>query len=203
MIDRLFVIVGAGASFDCTPQSVPHNDEYGPPLTPELFMMGRPERGEPRGGYASILAQYPLAKVAAAELSSEQSAVGLETRLRTLYRDSPYKHDKRIFAGVLPYLQDLLHTVTYSYTAFPQNYEVLVTKLLRLKETTFISLNYDLFLDNALLTFDPLRTGMDWYTRSERNWSLIKLHGSVDWGRRLIAANGLEDFFAPKRNLEC
>jgi hypothetical protein len=195
MIDRLFVIIGAGASFDCVPagESIPSNDDYHPPLTAGLFRTRH-------AGYASILARYPLAKAAAAELSTVDSAVSLETQLRERYRNSEYEHDRRIFRGVLPYLQELLYTISYEYTEFPQNYEVLVTKLLRLKEVLFVSLNYDLFLDNALLAADPNKAKMEWYIKTyQRNWALIKLHGSVDWGRKIIGRVGqLADFVQPR-----
>jgi hypothetical protein len=203
MIDRLFVIVGAGASYACAPtgETFPHDPGYWPPLTSDLFTTNRLGFAPMRARYASILAQYPLAKAAAAELSTEQSAVGLETILRERYRDSTHEHDRRIFRGVLPYLQDLLYNVSHNFTSFPQNYEALATKLLRLKEVVFISLNYDLLLDNALLTFDPRRSTMGWYIEPSRRWSLIKLHGSVDWGRRLDTPRGVDDFVAPTEEL--
>lgn len=167
---------------------------YWPPLTPQLFDPNRL-------GYAEILAKYPLAKAAAAELGSAQSAVSIETQLRERYRDSEHEHDRRIFRGVLPYLQELLYTVSHEFTPFPQNYEILVTKLLRLKEVVFVSLNYDLLLDNALVTTDSDKSDMDWYIRTaRRNWSLIKLHGSVDWGRELSSPRGDKDFTAPNAN---
>jgi hypothetical protein len=194
VVDRLFVIIGAGASYDCAPAKVVEasgKDYYWPPLTTELFL--------PRQfGFAPILAKYPLAKAAAAELGSTQTAVSIETQLRERYRDSKHEHDRRIFRGVLPYLQELLYTVSHQFTPFPQNYEVLVTKLLRLKEIVFVSLNYDLLLDNALVAADPDKSDMDWYiSPGPRNWSLIKLHGSVDWGRRLLSPRGRDDFIAP------
>ncbi len=196
MIDRLFVILGAGASYDCVSSeaSVPVDDHYWPPLTPDLFTIKR-------RGYAEILAKYPLVKAAAAELSTVQSAVGLETELRERYRNSEHEHDRQIFRGVLPYLQELLYTVSEKFTEFPQNYEVLATKLLRLKEIVFVSLNYDVLLDNSLLTFDSAKTGLDWYVRQGRKWSLIKLHGSVDWGVLIPGADGMQTFTAPKADL--
>jgi hypothetical protein len=190
VIDRLFVIIGAGASFDCTPGTVPRANEFWPPLTPQLFTPGP--------GYSPILAQYPLAKAVAAELSAiAPDALRLEKELRERYRDSEHAHDRRKFLGVLPYLQELLYTVSYKYTDFPQNYEVLVTKLLRLPSVVFISLNYDLLLDNALLAYDNDKA-IGWYLRDGRNWSLIKLHGSVDWGRKILGeGHGIGAFTDP------
>jgi hypothetical protein len=193
MIERLFVILGAGASYDCVPRDAPSDARYQPPLTSDLFKAQRE-------GYAPILAKYPLAKAAAAELATVQSATSLETELRERYRDSEHAHDRRIFRGVLPYLQELLYTISYEYTPFPQNYEVLVTKLLRLSEVIFVSLNYDLFLDNALLAVSPDKSGMGWYMRDGQKWSLIKLHGSVDWSREMIVDRLARptDFTEPK-----
>lgn len=195
MIDRLFVILGAGASHSCLSDKadVPFEADYWPPLTPDLFTTKRP-------GYAEILAKYPLVRAAAAELSTIDSAVGLEAQLRD-YRGSEHEHDRQVFRAVLPYLQELLYTVSEQFTTFPQNYEVLVMKLLRLKEVMFVSLNYDSLLDNALLTFDSAKTGLDWYVRQERNWSLIKLHGSVDWGVLVSGSDGLRTFTEPKADL--
>jgi hypothetical protein len=194
MIDRLFVILGAGASYDCAPPNLIEvtGKNFWPPLTSELFV--------PRPfGFAPILAKYPLAKAAAAELASATSAVSIETQLRERYRDSEHDHDRRIFRGILPYLQELLYEVSLKFTPFPQNYEVLVTKLLRLKEIVFVSLNYDLLLDTALAAADPKKSDMDWYIRTaKRNWTLIKLHGSVDWGQELLAPRGSADFTAPE-----
>lgn len=194
MIDRLFVILGAGASHDCAPQERidAAGEQYWPPLTSGLFSPGPV-------GFAPILAKYPLAKAAAAELASATSAVSIETQLRERYRDSVHEHDKRIFRGILPYLQELLYEVSLKFTPFPQNYELLVTKLLRLKEIVFVSLNYDLLLDTALAAADPRKSGMQWYIRHEhRNWTLIKLHGSVDWGQELLEPRGEADFIAPE-----
>ena len=196
MIDRLFVILGAGASHSCLSEkaAVPFDSDYWPPLTPDLFTTKH-------RGYAEILAKYPLVRAAAAELATIESAVGLEAELRGRYRDSEHEHDRQIFRGVLPYFQELLYTVSEQFTKFPQNYEVLATKLLRLKEVVFVSLNYDSLLDNALLTFDSTKTGLDWYVRQTRNWSLIKLHGSIDWGVLIPGSDGMETFTAPKADL--
>ena len=198
MIDRLFVILGAGASHDCVSSeaSVPVDEHYWPPLTPDLFTAKR-------RGYAEVLAKYPLIKAAAAELSSIGSAIGIEAELRERYRDSEHGHDQQIFRGVLPYLQELLYTVSEKFTVFPQNYEALIAQLLRFNEVTFISLNYDVLLDNALLAYDTNKTALDWYVRQPRNWSLIKLHGSVDWGVLIPAVDGMQTFTAPKDDLIC
>src|SRR4051812_49323060 len=142
MIERLFVIIGAGASRGSTSAIAPRNDEYLPPLVTDLF---QPERA----GTSDILARYPLAKLAAADLRGRDNSLAIEAVIRERYRDSPHELDNRIFRSIPPYLQELLHAVSYGYTRFPQNYESLVTNLLRLQEVVFVSLNYDVLLDNV------------------------------------------------------
>jgi hypothetical protein len=193
MVDRLFVIVGAGASRGCAPATVPRNDSFVPPLVPELFTTMRE-------GYADVLTRYPLAKMASADLRGRDTSLAIEQTIRERYRDSERELDQRIFRGILPYLQELLHAVSHRYTEFPQNYESLVASLLRLDEVIFVSLNYDLLLDNVLAAVDPSVTGIGWYVNPLRPWSLIKLHGSVNWGRN-TTVNDVRVFTDPPLDL--
>lgn len=180
MIERLFVVLGAGASRASAPTSVPRDERALPPLVTELF-------GRIDTGYGDVLREYPLAKLAAAELRGLGGSVAIEEVIRTRYRDSEHVHDQRIYRAIPPYLQELLHRVSYRYTAFPQNYESLVTALLRLREVVFVSLNYDVLLDGVLEVIGGPIDDMWWYVRSSgRHWSLIKLHGSINWGRRSL-----------------
>jgi hypothetical protein len=68
--------------------------------------------------------------------------------------------------------------------------------LLRLPEVVFITLNYDLILDRVLAAADPHLPSPTWYVQPERKWSLIKLHGSVNWYRQLLL-NDQNAFFNP------
>lgn len=70
------------------------------------------------------------------------------------------------------------------YTPHPDNYNRLISVALELEEAVFITLNYDTLLDRRLFAYSPL-TSMDSYTDAGKNWALIKLHGSVDWGRQV------------------
>lgn len=193
MIDRLFVVIGAGASRGCAPTQVPGHPEWTPPLVPDLFT--------PAGGGASVLEKYPLAKLAAADLRGRDGSLAIEAVIRSRYRDSEHELDQRIYRALPPYLQELLYTVSYSYTPFPQNYESLVTNLLRLNEVVFVSLNYDVLLDNVLEVVSPGARGMDWYIEEGRRWSLVKLHGSVNWGRR-TGVNSTTVFTDPPLDLQ-
>jgi hypothetical protein len=193
MVERLFVIIGAGASRGCAPDVVGRNLSQTPPLVPDLF-------DATFAPATNALPSYPLVKLAAADLRGLDTSVAIEEVIRTRYRDSSHELDQRIFRAILPYLQELLYQVSYGYTQFPQNYQALVTSLLRLKEVIFVSLNYDLLLDNVLASVDLATASIDWYTQSDRHWSLIKLHGSVNWGRQTGVGAGV--FLDPPADLE-
>jgi hypothetical protein len=83
-------------------------------------------------------------------------------------------------------LQELLfragRTNGTGYTQHPDNYDALINAALALEDVVFVSLNYDTLLDERLFVYSPLHT-LDTYISAEQNWCLIKLHGSVNWGR--------------------
>jgi hypothetical protein len=189
-MERLFVVVGAGASHGCAPDDVQRNPAWQPPLVKTLFSAA------PDYGYHSVLAKYELAGIAAAELATLDDSAAIEEVLRERYRDAESELDRRIFNSIAPYLQELLHTVSNEYTAHPAYLQAVVAALLRLPEVVFITLNYDLILDRVLAATDPHVPSKTWYVQPERNWSLIKLHGSVNWYRQL-ALNDLRAFFSP------
>jgi hypothetical protein len=53
--------------------------------------------------------------------------------------------------------------------------------LLRLPYVCFVTLNYDVMLDRRLQGHHPLLSTFDDYISKDKNWSLVKLHGSVNW----------------------
>jgi hypothetical protein len=59
-------------------------------------------------------------------------------------------------------------------------YDRLIERLLRLPYVFFVTLNYDVLLDRRLSAYHPLLS-FDEYVTRDKNWSLIKLHGSVNW----------------------
>ena len=114
-------------------------------------------------------------------------AVGLETYLRTEMRDADDARSCQRYQQIPLYLQHLLWRKSYS--AFPNAsaYRRLVNQTLKLRQVDFVTLNYDIVLDLLLLqqARDKRMTGLSWYTPGEDNWSLIKLHGSINWGRKM------------------
>ena len=185
MPDHLFILLGAGASFDCASHHVTRQMDSRPPLTTELF----------ESRFENTLNAYPLAEAAAADIQPAvaRGAIALEEFLRETLRDSPHPHLRQQFRAVPLYLQHLLFDISSwdmstlrGYTRHPDNYNRLISAALELDEVVFITLNYDILLDRRLFAYAPL-TSMDSYITAGANWSLIKLHGSVNWGRRVLS----------------
>ncbi len=175
-MDRtLFVIVGAGASYDAA-EDWP-TGTVRPPLVRELFSRR----------HRDILADYPMAQNAAPETRDaladgrDGQAITLETHLREMYRDSDDPYDKRRFFSIALYLQDLLWRASKAEGVHFANTDRLVATLVRhFDHVCFVTLNYDTILDQALGKLDRLSSIKDYIGYGR--WSLIKLHGSVDWG---------------------
>lgn len=190
MPDHLIVITGAGASSACTTLGgeLVH-ERLKPPLAAELFQAG----GVP---FEQILYEYPLAQAAAADIdaSAGSNASAVEDFLRKQLRDSNHFHRRQQYRAVLLYLQHLLFIISRwnwhaeeGYTARPDCYDRLVSAALELNEVVFITLNYDTILDQRLSMHGDL-LNMDSYIGAGENWSLIKLHGSVNWAQRVTTS---------------
>lgn len=196
MPSRLLVILGADASWDCAVGEAPDiRPDLRPPLVSELFSN--------RSAFARILHQYPLAEQAAPSLrvATESGAVALEAYLRDHLRDSQHAFRRRQYWAIPPYLQHLLFAISTwryetveqgelghepsGYVAHPDNYDRLINAVLEVDEVTLVSLNYDTLLDQRLDPHGPLTT-LDAYLAPAQNWALIKPHGSIDWGRRVL-----------------
>ncbi len=183
MSDTLTVILGAGASFDCIKKGVTDfNQDYKPPLVKDLF--------EFRPSFNAILRKYPRAEALSEEIRTKLAAgTGLETLLRQLSSEDNFAIKKQYWEIPL-YLQELLGEVSNHFVRFGgTKFDTLVREIARsaFKETLFLTVNYDLFLDNALkLMHGTTFSTIDSYCPTGGGWSLIKLHGSVNWGRKLL-----------------
>jgi hypothetical protein len=201
---QLAVILGAGASFDSARRSreAGVNWAWKPPLATELFHPGdaglhQPVSLERQRNFESVLARYPRARSLANEgYARLRSSENLESVLRS-WRDGE-DFVVRKFQQVPLYLQDLLGSVSMGYVPTPNstdNYDALVGRLLAadFDKVVFITLNYDLLLERSLVTAGDVNPktrqalGLNWYTQASANWIMIKLHGSVDWGRPITS----------------
>jgi hypothetical protein len=118
----------------------------------------------------------------ALEVGNQGEAVSLEHHLRTVYRDTRDPYDRRRFFSIALYLQDLLWQASQQSIHYDNTDRLVATLLRHFDHVCFITLNYDTILDQALSKLDRIDE-LDDYIR-HRRWSLIKLHGSVDWGYR-------------------
>jgi hypothetical protein len=184
---RLLVILGAGASFDCATGSGGQlHADLRPPLVTQLF--------ETRPAFTRILRHYPLAQKAAADIrpAIADSSVAIEEFLRETLRDSEFDHRRDQYWAIPLYLQHLLFEVSRwayrpqsGYAEQPDCYDRLINAALQVDEVTFVSLNYDDIFDQRLFVHDALDS-LSHYLSPNRNWALIKLHGSINWGRRVL-----------------
>jgi hypothetical protein len=174
---KLIVVLGAGASYDCASTNVNPDLSMRPPLVKDLF--------DTR--FQDILHEYPLAEQVAPDVrvALQGGAIALEAFLREELRDSPYPHLRSSYLALPLYLQHLFWQVGDSYALQPDNYDRLVMECLRLDRVTFMTLNYDTILDRRLAIRDPLAS-FDDYVKPGRSWGLVKLHGSINWGRPII-----------------
>jgi hypothetical protein len=181
---RLAVIVGAGASYDCGMRSE-IDPQWRPPLAKDLFINRVPS-------FTNILRQYPGAENLAEQIrSGVERGVNLETILRSL-SESANLGTRRDFLQVPLYIQHLIGEVSANYirsgaTAF--NTLIRMIDESHYAEVLYLTVNYDLFLDQALERHYRFKFGdiADYVTSGEK-WRLIKLHGSVQWSRRLLNA---------------
>lgn len=189
----LIVIVGAGASFDCTPETPLGSRRL--PLTAELFSRN----------YEDVLERHRRVSAVAPgiedALRAGDAPVSLERHILEEYRRGGTEEARRVFAAILFYLEDLLSTLSEEANqgSGPVNYKRLSQEAVvsrAIDQVAFISLNYDTILDSWLEAHDTqdIRRIED-YVRADRRWLLLKPHGCVTWRRRahgvFVSSNGV------------
>lgn len=172
------VILGAGASYDCAGVQ-PVDDALRPPLTNDLFDQR----------FTSTLSRYDgAASIAGSLMLAVRRGEGFEATLKK-YLSRPDSVRAIQVQEVAPYLQELLLEISERYVVKPINYDHLANELLAsdLESIAFISLNYDLFMERILSSRTIAQRppdSLEWYIEASR-WTLIKIHGSANWGRRI------------------
>ena len=182
---RLTVVLGAGASYDCRHKyDGTSNHAFRPPLAAGLFD-SNPEIEE-------ILGRYPGAERLSEEIrASQRSGDGLEDILLDLSTRKS-RGARADYYEIALYLRDLLGSVSAEYIGSGSTkYTRLVRDLDEWSyenenEALFLTLNYDTLLEREIKGVHRIGiNSMEDYIRKDRSWSLVKLHGSCDWGYRV------------------
>lgn len=193
MAINLTVILGAGAAFDVVdPQSNQVRTEvsgqiFRPPTTADLLHTHRDWENE----YTNFPAVASVIEELRSRVPDKRTSVDVENLLKEL-KESPKQHRNDTFREFPLYLQRFFTAVSERYCRKPSNYMTLIGKVfdLDLAKVVFVTTNYDLLFDQALhhhpatKGFSISDPSMSKYIANE-NWAYLKLHGSIDWGRRI------------------
>ena len=182
---NLTVIVGAGASYDCVDSSITTvNDGYRPPLTIDIF--------DPHDEFNEILNNYPKAEGLSDEIRTklQGGTKSLESLLKDLESETDLQLKKQFWEIPL-YLQELLGTISEKYVTYGgTKFDTLIRAILKsnFENVLFLTTNYDLFIEKALEKFGYRFEDKFSYIPKDKKISLIKLHGSVNWGKKILNA---------------
>ncbi|MBI1894709.1 MAG: hypothetical protein HYS14_11415, partial [Candidatus Rokubacteria bacterium] len=178
----LMVIFGAGASYDSAPSYPPGMGLVErPPLADQLF--------ENREQFAGVLKQFPECHEIVPRLR-HRSGNSVERELEALQAQAethPERH--RQLAAVRYYLQLMLFDCQARWEDLIKgvsNYKTLLDDINRLKkgqQVCLVTFNYDTLLESALPTVGTQIHGLRDYITG--NYKIIKLHGSINWGREV------------------
>jgi hypothetical protein len=207
----LLVILGAGASYDSAPSRPPNDPRYKamphrPPLANELF--------DDRKYFGDVMNKYPQCLPIIPRLRHISSGSSVEKELQRLQKQAhDYPNGFCQLAAVRYYLQEILFQCPNEWLKETQsisNYLVLLDHIKRYQKdgerVCFVTFNYDTLLDYAFERFKyPLR---DMLAYIKNDFMLVKIHGSVTWGRFTSApvdikakrediATHLIDWYAP------
>ncbi len=189
---KVCVILGAGASHDIAGEGSPLiNSDFQPPLALDLFDIAR------HPAYWNVMQHYNGAAVLSQELAPLilSGEISIEKELRR-YAEHKDERIRQNFKHIPAYLRDLLFRASTEYTHVPSSYMRLIIKLLAdyPHDVLFITLNYDNLLESALERFDSRLQfrGIEEYVADGRQAMVVKLHGSINWFRRLPGGKGAQ-----------
>ena len=184
-------LVGAGASHDCHIEQFTTcvNRQWTPPLTQHLFSNAR--------SFENVLNRYPRLQFVAAEFISKFAA-DPAFRIEGFMRDLLSREDARSCQDALfisLYLRDLFSAVSDLYVTAGNGLQAInaYTDLVgaiynayanerKFTSVTFLTTNYDTLLDRAIENrFSIGFSNIEKYIEFEKNWALIKFHGSTNW----------------------
>jgi len=190
----LLVIFGAGASYDSDPDhrpvfpldaradSLPTIEQYRPPLANRLF--------DNRQLFLAAMGLFPECQPLIPRL--RRPGIAVEQELATMQEESDrYVERHKQLAAIRYYIRRAIldcqnqwrtvHQGITNYAAFLD--EIDRWRAERNEQVCFVTFNYDTMLEEAMgpvlrLQVKDMESYYSW-----QNYSLFKLHGSVDWGR--------------------
>jgi hypothetical protein len=184
----LLVVFGAGASYDSIPSAPPESGRplFGdsrPPLANQLF--------DERGFFIQHLERFPACHPIVPYLrpSRPGGSVNVEQVLGTLDQEAtrdPQRH--RQLAAVRFYLQHALADCSNRWLGASNGITTYRTLLDQIRHrhpgerVCFVTFNYDVIFEHALRS-EGLRLDTIEDYISDSSFTLVKIHGSVDWSR--------------------
>jgi hypothetical protein len=194
----LMVVFGAGASYDSSP-------DY-PPGAPGLYsgyeedrMLLANELFDKRREFVRALEYFPKCEPIVPYLRDRGDGIEIERVLQRLQEETAeYPEGHKQLAAVRYYLQYMLwererrwnENATHGIT----NHKTFLDQIQRWRkpdeQVCLVTFNYDTMLETALSKVGPEITSLADYIQGDV-YSLIKLHGSVNWGRLVHAPSYL------------
>jgi hypothetical protein len=174
----LMVIFGAGASYDsCSsfpPDQLPRATfELRPPLAKELFL--------PLREFRSVSNVYRRCQSLLPYLEAQEDVEGILEEFRA--RSEKDIECRSQLLAIQYYLSDVIQRCEHHWMGYTQgvsNYKTLLDQVRACPQVFFVTFNYDTLIERALTDMNVPMTHMNSYTSHPR-FSLIKLHGSIDW----------------------
>ena len=199
----LMVVFGAGASYDSNPA---YSASDFPPITPSVDAPSLSDRMplanqlfENRLEFDRDMRNFPQFRPILPLLLPNQDGISIERVLQRL-QDEAAEHPRRYrqLAAVRYYLQVMLSRCEQRWSEKSpggiSNQISLLDQIERWRkpdeQVCIVTFNYDLMLETALSTLDVEIETLSDYIASD-TYKLIKLHGSVNWGREVKGSAGL------------
>lgn len=183
----LMVVFGAGASYDSFPSQPPSGGKKGvegerPPLAAHLFAH--------KQSFAGIANQFKHCQPIISRLRHLPEGSSVERELETLRRESVSNYRRHAqLAAVRYYLQEVVRISEVHWETVHRGITNFLTLLDDIEgwrqhnngAVCLVTFNYDTMVESALWTVGVKITSMQDYITHD--YKLIKLHGSVNWGR--------------------
>jgi len=179
----LMVVLGAGASYDSVP-FLTGNPGYRerPPLADELF--------QDRPDFLNVMQRFPVCQAIIPLVQMPASGGTVEQVLEHLQSESDeYPERHKQLAAIRYYLHVMLWECEQRWRGIGRgisNYKTLLDQIERWREpdeqVCLVTFNYDRMIEDALPVVGVNIHDLSDYVGS-KTYKLIKLHGSVNWGR--------------------